>query len=314
MIVPGVKSHFLSPSRVATEGMSGGLLAVSNSVDGWIFGGVISKKISGSDGRSNEVGSIPASVVSSFVESSLWQLRNGRLNPANRNAGSAIVQDVEARLEHPLNVRIGSFSYSMEAVQVGSKSVKTIRVLPDDNLDLHVVYSPYSGINDFKRMIRMNPACELRLVAMSLDVSDGYRIVRQDDVPISTYEFAMSHLILSESQKHWMNLPDLVLRMDCPDQAKRLASLQGLVKAFRGLESRYRSDFKADLLYKQHISEIESKILNPDAEDIFPMNFVLPLNPQRPCEDASPKCQRQLEATELVYKIRLILMTMFERV
>lgn len=319
MIVPGVKSHYLAPSQSLEPGMSGGILIVSRSREYKMFAGLISKRLEGSKtGRyqrtQDQAGVIPASYVQHFITTTMWELENGRLRPPGETRSNWIEQDVYARLEHPLNVRVEQFSYQMSEKHVGEKRFKIIQIRPDENLNLNVEYSPYRGVNDFKRSLRRYPHCELSLVAESRGVSDGYRYTREDYFPIRTYESLLSLLILSEGQTNWMGLRGALMHIDCPDRKEKIRQLKKMTEAYRELQTRSRSELQLELPYSDYVSDIEKKVLDPQAENLFPLNFVFPLNPPRPCDSDELSCTRKLEARELIWEMEKITNSFYQRI
>lgn len=312
MLVPGVKAHYLVPSENLEPGMSGGILILGGRDYPAVIGGVISKSLPNNGQHPAYTkflaGVIPGSSVQHFLTTTFHSFDQGAYRDAGPGAPTqpwTIRQDVYGQLEHPLNVRVNQFSYQMAEKTVGDKSYKIIRVLPDEDLDLGVVYSPYRGINDFKRTLHRHPGCALSIVGEFEGVSDGYTYTHERFFPIQTYESILSLFILSEGQTNWMGLRGALLRIDCPDQERTVSRIRELVAAYRKVGGA--------LPYDAFIASVEEKILSPRAAELFPNNFVFPLNPRRPCDENTPECRRVLGARQIVFDIDDLLPSLFRR-
>jgi hypothetical protein len=300
MIVPGVKSHFVAPSDFLEPGMSGGLLLLGNRRDGGKIGGMISKKLPPIQGRATpaaaSAGVIPGATMSYFIQSTMDGIANGRIQPVGANLRGTVTQDVYAQLEHPLNVRVGQFSYQMAEKSVGERTFKVINVIPDPDVDLNVSHSFYTGINDFKRTLRRYPGCALSIVAEMRGISDGYRYTGEDYFPIPTYESTLSYFILAEGQTNWMGLRGGLLRIDCADQLEVLARIRKIAGKVRAIDA----EVGLPTSFTNYIDEIEEKVVSENAASLFPANFVRPLNPPWPCQTNDAVCNRKMQAYDLI--------------
>lgn len=313
MLVPGVKAHYLVPSDHLEPGMSGGLLILGGRDQPAVIGGLISKSLANNGQHPGYTkflaGVIPGTSVEHFLTTTFHRFDRGDFRETGTSGPAqpwTIRQDVYGQLDHPLNVRVSQFSYQMAEKTVGSKSYKIIRVLPDENLDLNVAYSPYRGINDFKRTLLRNPGCALSITGEFEGVSDGYTYTHERFFPIQTYESILSLFILSEGQTNWMGLRGALLHIDCPERDQTLARLSSLVEDYKKIGGA--------LPYDAFIAAIEEKILSPRSAELFPNNFVFPLNPRRPCDDETPDCRRVLRARQLVFDIDVLLPSLFRRI
>lgn len=311
MIVPAVKAHYLVPSDHLEPGMSGGVLLVG-SRDYLMFGGLISKKMASQQGRSQRAAStagvIPASYVRYMIQSTLHAVRNGRhVLPGQQVGPHTITRDLYEQLEHPLNVRVNQFSYQMSEKAVGNKRHKIIRVIPDENINLNIEHSPYRGVNDFKRAVRQFPGCALSVIGEFVGIDNGYEYVREDFFGIDTYEGILSFFILAEGQTNWMGLRGAMMRIDCPNQAETLRKISEKVQEYKTLTQ------GLDMPYAGYIKNIEEKVLSPEAESLFPRNFVLPYGTRRPCDTNDAACNRLLKARHLIDQIGYLTASLYQK-